>query len=67
MNELEIEELQEGKKGEIETASIDSVHLNKNQSLLMAELEMQSGRNTIVMPYEIDIGSEGNIMPLFIF
>ena len=39
MNELEIEELQEGNEGEIETVSINSVHLNKNWSLLMAELE----------------------------
>ena len=28
---------------------------------------MQSGRNTIVILYKIDIGSEDNIMPLFIF
>ena len=40
VNELEIKELQEGNEGKIETVSIDSVHLNKNQSLLMAELEM---------------------------
>ena len=33
----------------------------------MAELEMQSGGNTIVIPYKIVMGSEGNIMPLFIF
>ena len=66
LNEWEIKELQEGNEGEIETVSIDSVHLNKNQSLLMAELEMQLGRNTI-SPYKIDIGSEGNIMPVFIF
>ena len=30
-------------------------------------LEMQSGGNTIVIPYKIDTGSKGNIMPLFIF
>ena len=46
--------------------SINSVHLNKNQSLLTAKLEMQSGSNTIVIPYKIDTGSKGNIMPLFI-
>ena len=67
MNELEIEEMQEGSEGEIETVSIDSVHLNKNQSLLAVELEMQSGRNTIVILYKIDTGIKGNMMPLFIF
>ena len=49
----------------IKTVSIDSVHLNKTQSLLMAKLEMQVGRNTIIISYKIDMGSEGNIMPLF--
>ena len=47
--------------------SIDSVHLNKNLSLLTAKLETQSSRNAIVIPYKIDMGSKGNIMPLFIF
>ena len=51
----------------METVSIDSVHLNKTQSLLMAKLEMQVGRNTIIIPYKIDMGSKGNIMPLFMF
>ena len=67
MNELEVKEVQEINEGELETVSIDSVHLNKNQSLITAKLEMQAGRNTIEIPYKIDTGSEGNIMPLFIF
>ena len=52
VNELEVEGSQEGNEGEIETVSIKSVHLNKNQSLLMAKLETQSGGNTIVIPYK---------------
>ena len=67
VNELEVEEVQEGNKGEIETVSIHSVHLNKNWSLITAKLETQAGGNTIVVPYKVDTGSEGNIMPLFIF
>ena len=67
VNELEIEKSQDGDEGEIETVSINSVHLNKNQPLLMVELEMQSGGNTIVILYKIDMGSKDNIMPLFIF
>ena len=67
MNELEVEEVQEVSKGETETVSIDLVHPNKNQSLLTAKLEMQAGRNTIVVPFEVDKGSKGNIMLLFIF
>ena len=38
-NELELETSKGYKEGDIETVSIESVHLNKNQSLLMAELE----------------------------
>ena len=67
MNELEVEEMQEINEGELETVSIDSVYLNKNWSLITAKLEMQAGGNTIEIPYKIDTGSEGNIMPLFIF
>ena len=67
MNELEVKDVQEVSRGEIETVSIDSVHLNENQSLLTVKLETQAGGNTIVVPYKVDTGSEGNIMPLFIF
>ena len=42
MNELEVEEVQEVNEGKIETVSIDSVHLNKNWSLLTVKLEMQA-------------------------
>ena len=40
VNDLDVEGLQEGDEDEIETVSIDSVHLNKNGSLLVAKLEM---------------------------
>ena len=67
VNKLEVQETQEGSEGKIDTVSIDSVHLNKTQSLLMAKLEMQAGGNTIIIPYKIDMDSEGNITPLFMF
>ena len=67
VHELEVEEVQEVNEGEVETVSIDSVHLNKNQFLITTKLETQVGRNTIEIPYKIDTGSEGNIMPLFMF
>ena len=67
MNELEIEASQEYSEGKIEKVSINSVHLNKNWSLLMVELEMQSGNNCIVILYKIDTGSKGKIMLLFLF
>ena len=64
---MEIKDSKEWSKGDLETVSIGSVHLNKNWSLLMVELEMQADNNSIVIPYKIDTGSEGNIMPLLIF
>ena len=44
MYELEVEGAQEVHKGEIETVSVDSCHLNKNWSLITANLEMQAGK-----------------------
>ena len=67
VHELEVEEVQEVNKGEVETVSIDSVHLNKNQSLITAKLETQAGGNTVEILYKIDTGNEGNVMPLFMF
>ena len=67
MHELEVEEEQEVNEGKVETVSIDSVHLIINQSLITMKLETQAGGNTVEIPYKIDTGSEGNIMPLFMF
>ena len=67
VHELEVEVAQETQEGQIETVSINSVRLNKNQSLITAYLEMQAGEDIIKIPYKIDTGSEGNIMLLYIF
>ena len=66
VNEIEVETSQDS-QGKIETVSIDLVHLNKNQSLLTAELKMCTDPNQIVIPYKIDTASKGNIMPWHIF
>ena len=57
---------QEYNKGEIETVSINSVHMNKNFSVLTVKLEMCTG-DKLTVPYKIDTGSDGNIMPWYIF
>ena len=41
--------------------------MNKNQSLLTAELETHAGDNKIIVPYKIDTESEGNIVLWHIF
>ena len=67
VNKIELETSQEYSEGKIETVSIDSVHVNKNQSLLMPELKMHAGNNKILIRYKIDTRSEGNIMRRHIF
>ena len=67
INNIELEISKEYSKGGIEMVSIDSVHMNKYQSLLTAELEMHAGDNKIIVIYKIDTGSKGNIMPWQIF
>ena len=67
VNEIELEVSQEYSEGKIKSVSIDSVHMNKNWSLLMADLEMHAGDNKIILPYKIDTGSKGNIMLWHIF
>ena len=64
VHELEVEMVQ---VEEIETVSINSVHLNKNQSVIMAYLDTYAGENNVEILYKINMGSEGNIMPLYIF
>ena len=58
---------QEYSEGKIETVSINSVHMNKNQAMLTVKLEMCAGDNELTVPYKIDTGSDGNIMPWYIF
>ena len=67
MHELQVEMAQDSQDEEIETVSINSIYLNKNRWLITTHLEMQVGKNTVEIPYKIDTGSKGNIMPLYIF
>ena len=67
INKIEQEISQEYSEGEIETVSINSVHMNKNRSMLAAKLEMHTGNNKLTVPYKNDTGSDGNIVPWYIF
>ena len=67
VHEVEIEVMPEPHEEDIETVSINFIYLNRNQSLITAHLEMQVGKTTTDIPYKIHTGSEGNIMPLYIF
>ena len=67
VHEVEVEVTPEPQEEDIETVSINSIYLSRNQSLITAHLQMQVGKTATEIPYKIDTGSEGNIMPLYIF
>ena len=58
---------QEYSEDEIETVSINLVHMNKYWSMLTAKLEIHTSDNKLTVPYKIDTGSDGSIMPWYIF
>ena len=67
VNEIEKEVSQEYTEDDLETVSINSVCLNKNQLMLTVKLEMCIGSKNMIIPYKIDTGNNGNIMPWYIF
>ena len=67
VHEVEVETMPDLQEEEIETVSKNSIYLNRNPLLITAHLKMQVSKTTIEVPYKIDTGSEGNLMPLYIF
>ena len=67
MHEVEMEMAQRPQEEVIEPVSINSVYLNRNQSLITVQLEMQVRETTLEVPYKIDNRSEGNLMSFYIF
>ena len=57
----------EPQEEDIETVSINSIYLNRNRSLITAHLKRWVGKTVTEIPYKIDTGSKGNIMPLYIY
>ena len=67
MHEVEIEMGPDSQGEDIEIVSINSLYLNRKWSLIMENLEMQAGETVLEISYKIYTGSEGNLMPLYIF
>ena len=67
VHEVEIDMEPEPQEEDTEIVSINSVYVNRKWSSIMAKLEMQVGKVALEIPYKIDTGSKGNIMPLYIF
>ena len=51
----------------IKMVNINLVSFNSNHSVIIANLKTSSNKATIVVPYKVDMGSDGNIMPFNIF
>ena len=68
MNEVEQEAARDGaEENSIDLVNINSIHFNKNHFILKANLKMSAGPNNVMVPYKVDMGSDGNIMPLHIY
>ena len=68
MNEVEQETAQDSvKESSIDSVNINSIHLNKNNLVVTANLKTLAGKNSTTVPYKVDKGSDGNIAPLHIY
>ena len=67
MNEVEQDTAQFSvDENSIDLVNINSIHFNKNCSIITANLKMSAGPNNVIVPYKVDTGNDGNIMPLHI-
>ena len=67
VHKIDIKAVQESQDEQIEIVSIDSVCLNRNQSVIKASLDTFTGKNKVKILYKVDMGSKGNIMLFHIF
>ena len=51
----------------IEMVNVNSDSFNSNHSTIIANLKTSFYKATIVVPYKVDMGSKGNIMPFNMF
>ena len=61
---VEQETVQDDAGENIKLVSINSIQFNKNHSVTTVSLKMSAGQSNITVPYKIDTGRDGNIMPL---
>ena len=61
MNEVEQEAAQDSaEESSIDLVNINSIHFNKNCSVLTVNLKTSAGPNNVMVPYKVDMGSDGN-------
>ena len=68
MNEVEQDRVQDSaEENSIDLVTTNTIHFNKKHLVITAKLKMSTGVNNVIVPYKVDRGSNGNIMPLYIF
>ena len=67
VNEVEQETLQDNTSEDIEMVSINSAQFSNNHSLLTDNLKMSVNTNTLIVPYKIETGGNGNIISAHTF
>ena len=68
VQEVEQEIIEYKDSEDIEMVSVHSVQLNVNRSsIITANLKTLPGKNSVNIKYRIDMGSNGNIMPTYLF
>ena len=67
MNKVKQEAVQVHAGKDIESVRINSNQFNKNHSVLTANSKTSASQSNIMVPYKIDIDSNGNIMPIHMY
>ena len=68
MNEMEQQATQESaEENSIDWVNTNSIHFNKNCSVITVKLKMSAGIINVIVPYKVDTGSDGYIMQLPIY
>ena len=62
-----VKEADQEQETDIKAGNTNSVKWNSNHSTIIANLKTSSNKVVITVPYKADTGSDGNIMPLYIY
>ena len=66
VNVVKKEDIQEQVSG-IKMVNVNSISFNSNHSAILPKLKTSSKQAAMMVPYKVDTGCNGNIMPFHIF
>ena len=67
INNLEQELDQHHEEDHIDMVDINSIIFNSKQSVITSNIKTSSNQVSIIVPYNVDTGSDGDIMPLHLY